>query len=142
MKFMKSVCIKGNLKNGTITYRPLSREFQTDNWYIRLASEGFELISQEKVNEFLTITSNFVTAEKYSEKNEKISYEQPLQLVNLKLSKESNKGDNKTAFRFSDLTPFKVTSANSELKFLFLDESEEPFRKDVKVIIIFQMFTL
>ena len=133
---MKTVKLKANLLNGHLRYRPLSSEFQTSAWYLRLSSVCFELKSQEDVNEFITVSSNFVTSLKYSDTEELTTYEQPMQLFLLKLTTNSRK----SSFRFHDSFWYKVNSSSSQLMFNIWDEKDREVKKNIDITMVFMIF--
>jgi len=110
---MKTVIVSGVLTNGHIRYRPIGREFQYNNWYIKLNSVAFK--SSTAFEEAVTITCNFSTNQNYSS-NSIVNYEQPMQMFYVKLA-----ANGKSVYRFVDGTWFHVNSSSSELQFSFVD---------------------
>lgn len=123
---MKTVLLSGKLTKGVLTYRPLRDEFQTNDWYLKVLSIGLSTQINEEWNEIITISSNFVTAEKYSDTEQLITYEQPLQLFSVKLT-ATNK---KASFRFTDDLKYKVNSASTLLAINFSSETGT-LKKDI-----------
>ncbi|MBM3939001.1 MAG: hypothetical protein FJ333_10185 [Sphingomonadales bacterium] len=112
---MKTVIVSGDLTHGQLKYHPLRREFQFNNWFIKLNSVAFKttLLFEEAI----TITCNFSTNENYSSGSSSVvNYEQPLQMFYVRVG-----ANGKTVYRFIDDTWAHVNSSSSELQFSFLD---------------------
>lgn len=103
---MKTFQLNGKLSEGALKYRPLKNEFQTNDWNIKILSVAFISQTNEEINEVITISCNFVTGEMYSASEELITYEQPVQMFQLKLT-QTNK---KTAFRNQFYKTFTLIS--------------------------------
>ena len=75
----KSVCLKGNLKNGSLKYicYPYD-EFRRGKWCISIQSVSCD--SKESFASSCMLTSNFVTSQKRSTNGEIKTYEEPLNM--------------------------------------------------------------
>ena len=91
----KSVLVNGNLKDGPITYvcYPIN-EFSQTKWLIALNSVTFD--SVENISKTSSITCNFVTGKKRSERGEVEIYQEPLNVFHIKTSQNASRG----IFRF------------------------------------------
>ena len=126
---MKTVKLKSNLQKtgGAFKYRPLPTEFQTNNWFVKIVNISFSLKGNEEINELLTITCNFVTAETYSNSSEIVSYEQPMQMLNLRLTPATKK----SCHRFADDILYHVNASSAYLQVNILSEDNNLFTKNV-----------
>ena len=126
------ISITGKLTEGKLTYTPLSSDFNSVYYRLRLLSVGVAVSPrQANFNEVVTITSNFVTSEKYSE-NRVITYEQPLQMCVLKCSPGTQ-----SAYRFVDEMWHKCNSVSHQLLFSFLNFDEDLLPSDATFKLIF-----
>lgn len=128
---MKIVEIQTVFPNGELVYRPVNREFQTNNWYIKVLHVGFECLQNNEINEVLKVSCNFVTSEKYLANIVK-TYEQPLQMCYVKASPNG-----KSAHRFSDKLWHKINRPSSQLRFSVLNLDGRPLETQMKFSIIF-----
>lgn len=79
MEIKRSVTLKGKLSSN-LKYKPYpTEEFSTGRWFVAVASVVYE--ANEKISAVCEITTNFVVGQKYTDKFEAISYEQPLATV-------------------------------------------------------------
>jgi len=115
---MKTICVKGRISSGVLKYRPIGREFQSNNWILKLNSIAFQ--TTENFYEVVTVTCNFVTSEKYSADNKVETYELPLQMCHFKLAPNE-----KGSLRFNDPLCFKINSPTSILEFTFWDINDK-----------------
>jgi len=115
---MKTICVKGRLSSGVLKYRPIGREFQNNNWYLKLNSVAIQ--TTDAFYEIVTVTCNFVTSEKYSDENKVETYEMPLQMWHFKLA-----ANEKNTLRFNDPLCFKINSPSSVLEFKFRGVNDE-----------------
>lgn len=131
---MKTICIRSDLsKSAVLRYRPLGREFQTNNWYIKINSIAAVSSESALFNDTVTLTCNFVTSETY--KNSSIvSYEQPLQMFQLKVQ-----ANDKSTIRFNDQFWYKINSSSSELQFSLLDFNDVLIQKKLNVKLSFSI---
>ena len=91
----KSVIVNGNLKDGPLTYvcYPIN-EFSQAKWPIALNSVSFD--SGETLSKTCSITCNFVTGKKRSNRGEVEFYQEPLNIFHIKTSATAPRG----IFRF------------------------------------------
>jgi len=118
---MKTLIVSGDLTKGLLKYRPIGREFQSNNWYLKLNSVALK--SSVVFDEAITITCNFSTNQNYSS-NTIVNYEQPMQMFYVKLAVNG-----KSVNRFVDETWFHVNSSSSELLFSFRDMEGRKIKK-------------
>ena len=94
MSIDKSVCLTGNLSEGTINYVCCPNEFSEKKWLLSIASVSYN--SSQIISTTSMITCNFVTSKKRDNKGEVLVYEQPLNIFHLKTTAQSPKN----LFRF------------------------------------------
>lgn len=114
-----------------LVYRPIHREFQSNNWYLKILFVGVEA-GRTEINDILTLSCNFITAESYS--NGAIhQYEQPLQMFLVKCASNA-----KNAYRFNDDLWHYVNSPTSQLQFSVRKfDSHLLVNTDVKICLVF-----
>lgn len=88
MESLKTVQLRGNLKD-LIQYNPYPvNEFNAPNWYVSLQSAAFRY--KKNIDIICNVSCNFSLGQKY-ENNRLVSYEQILQVVPLKSTNEARK---------------------------------------------------
>jgi len=137
MQTDKSICLKGNVKNGPLIYRPYPvNEFATGKWSIAVSSVTFE--SQVVLSTTCAITSNFSTSQKRTNKGEVKIYQMPLAIFHLKTSATSPR----SIFRFTPIF-YPMNTICDELRMSLIDifqDIDEPlkFNCDVVIQLLFQ----
>lgn len=91
----KSICARGNLKNGPISYNcyPVN-EFSQNKWLLSVNSVSFD--SAENISQTCAIVCNFVTAKGRLQNGDIKIFQQPLNIFHLKTSQAAQRG----IFRF------------------------------------------
>lgn len=132
MQADKSICLKGNLQNGPLRYRPYPvNEFATGNWSLAVSSVSYE--SSIPLSTTCSITANFTTSQKRTSQGEVKVYEMPLAVFHLKTSSLTPK----SIFRF---TPnyFPMNTIGDELRMSLLDifqDNDVPLKLNCEVVI-------
>lgn len=139
MQADKSICLKGNLQNGPLRYRPYPvNEFVSGRWNIAVSSISFE--SSNVLSNTCAITTNFTTSQKRTNKGEVKVYEMPLAVFHLKTTSSAPR----SVFRFSP-TFFPMNAIGDELLVSLTDifaDNDVPLKFDCDVVIqmLFQRF--
>ena len=95
MNVSKSVCVKGNLKDGNLIYTcyPIN-EFAQGKWKLAIQAVIFD--SSEAISKTCVISSNFITSQRRNARGEVQVYWEPLNVFHLKSSPTAPRG----IFRF------------------------------------------
>jgi len=137
MQAHKSVCLKGNLKNGPVIYRTYPvNEFSTGKWSLAVSSITYD--SEIAFSTTCAITSNFSTSQKRTSKGEVKIYQMPLAVFHLKTTAATPR----SIFRFTP-TYFPMNTIGDELRMSLTDifqDSDEAlnFNCDVILQILFE----
>ena len=113
VNFLKSVQLRGNLKDQFLTYKPTPSEFahfKKSVCFLRVENVSFNCPLE--VNTCCSISCNYVTNEGYSSKDEIVLYEQCLQYFLLK---------GKNVIRFSNSIWFPMETLCYVLKVQLID---------------------
>jgi len=93
----KSVCVKGNLKNGSLTYVCYpANEFSGPKWLLAINSVVFD--SNEVISATCKISCNFITNKTRRSNGDLVIEEQVLNTFHLKTSASATRG----IFRFGN----------------------------------------
>jgi len=137
MQADKSICLKGNLQNGPIIYRPYPvNEFTSGKWLISINSILFE--SAIELSTTCAVTCNFSTSQKRTKRGEITGYEMPLTVFHLKTTTSARR----SIFRFTPVY-YPMNSVSDELQISLLDifaDNDVPLKLncDLVVQILFQ----
>lgn len=77
----KTIIVQGKLNEAKISYKFLPNELSQGKWRIRLQSLSYSLNGQQTMKDICVISSNLVTALRYSETNIVSNYEQPFGMI-------------------------------------------------------------
>ena len=132
MQADKSICLKGNVQNGPIIYRPYPvNEFTVGNWQIAVSSVSFD--STATLSTTCAVASNFSTSKKRNQKGEINVYQMPLAVFHLKTSSSTPR----SVFRFSPIF-FPMNALGDELRLSLVDtfqEDDVPLKFNCEVVI-------
>jgi hypothetical protein len=137
MQANKSICLKGNIQNGPLCYRPYPvNEFSTGCWSLAVSSISYD--SSVVLSNTCAITSNFSASQKRTSKGEIKVYEMPLAVFHLKTTSTTPR----SVFRFSPVY-YPMNSIGDELRVSLVDifqDNDVPLTLncDVVVQILFQ----
>jgi hypothetical protein len=129
----KSVIISGNLnRNQALTYKlcPNSTEFSQGLWHVSIPSISYNCY-QRNVNELCQFSCNFVKSQRWNQRNEIESYQQPFGVFLLETSTKTISFDQKW---------FKLSSDTNELIVNLTNMNEDVIDIDcfVAVLVMFQ----
>jgi hypothetical protein len=132
MQTYKSICLKGNILNGPLSYRPYPvTEFSSGKWSLAVSSISYE--SSAVLSFTCAITSNFSTSVKRTSKNEIKVYEMPLAVFHLKTATTAPR----SVFRFSPIY-HPMNSIGDELRISFVDifeDNDVPLKLNCHVVV-------
>ena len=137
MQADKSICLKGNVQNGPIVYRPYPvNEFTAGKWLIAVSSVSFD--SAVALSASCAVTSNFSTSQKRTQKGEVQVFQMPLAVFHLKTTATAPR----SVFRFSPLF-LPMNSVRDELQLSLMDTFQDndiplQFNCDIVVQLLFR----
>ena len=127
---IKSVILKGTLKQGLVYRLYPNTEFSDGIWNLTISSLSYSL-NVNNVNDIFSISCNFIKDHKISHLNEVQNYQQPLGVFHLK----SIENDSTKKVIYFDKQWCQINALSNELNFILKNETNENFNYDCDLII-------